>query len=253
VNVPDPAIVFENKEILYKKEKDRRVLFLPGRIAAAALAAGVIGLLIFNSVRKGPPERSLSSASGNKVEPGKPETLPAGKDAPGKDKDLLVKNIPGNKDAAIGKAQQPNNATAQQPNNRTAQQPDNRTPVAKKNERTVTSGPSAALHLSEAGQADRTAIKWTIHPTPARIVTTGIDGPAGKTLVLENTTFATQALRTSSNGDPEDSYAMESASLKKNKLRGLFRKVTRVLEKNTNRDEDDQRSVQIGSFQFALK
>jgi hypothetical protein len=68
-----------------------------------------------------------------------------------------------------------------------------------------------------------------------------------------NTSFATRALLNSSNGDPEDGFTMESSSPKKNKLRGLFRKVTRVLEKNTSRDDDDKHSVLIGGFQFAIK
>jgi anti-sigma factor RsiW len=278
VSVPDPAIVFENKEILYKKERDRRVVLLPWRIAAAALVAGVIGLLIFNPLKKGPPERSLSAVPGNSSGPGnRPGTLSSGKDVSGNKESLAGKDQPGDS-AALA-----------------------RTPAVKKNGLAVTSRPSAALHLSEAGQADGMAgsgkrgernnshtgpgngkdddpgsrtlaqtdpsvNKRAIDPTPVRIVGNSIDGPAGKALVVTalatdrpnarsegNSSFATQALQNPSNGSPEDGFAMESSSSKKNRLRGIFRKVTRVLEKNTSRDEDDQRSVLIGGFQFALK
>lgn len=270
VSVPDPAIVFENKEVLYKKERERRPLFLPWQVAAAALVAGVIGLFFFNPFKKGPGDSVIPSYSINKkTEQTKPATSPTATFAPASpDTTSLTRtNLP----AAV-----------------------------KKNERTVTPRPSSALHLSEAGQPDGTtamtgkgeqdhshtapakekeadpgnsALAQTDPPantrvidqTPVRIATAGIDGP-DKTLVLTtpvvnhpkttneaNTSFATQALLNAETGSPEDGLAMESSPAKKNKLRGLFRKVTRVLEKSTSRDEDDKHNILIGSFQFALK
>ncbi|HTI11144.1 MAG TPA: hypothetical protein VL832_21380 [Puia sp.] len=270
VSVPDNNILFEHKELLYKKEKDRRFIILPWRIAAAALVAGVTGLLIFNSLKKGTPGESVTAGAQNKTAPGKPAAS-----LPGSDRLADVVK---------------------------ADRKDNEPPSVKKDLAAVTSAPSAALHLSEAGQAGQTAgidrkkhgnspvdpkkegaskdpgsealaqtdpliNRRAISQIPVKVVSpgSGLDGPGNKAIVLilpaanegpnntENSSFATQALLSSAGGSPEDGFDTESSSTKKNKLRGLFRKVSRVLEKNTSRDEDDKRSVQIGGFQFALK
>jgi len=284
VSVPDRAIVFENKEILYKKEKDRRIVLIPWRMVAAAVVVGVISLLIFNPLRKAPPVRSLGS-TGNKTAPSKPGAPPAAKEQP---------NING---GTVRKDELADNGTS----GTNDKQEGNGNLVVKKDSPAVTPGLATALHLSEAGYADRTAEvtkrrvphnshtdgkereddpgsrelaqtdplinKRVVDQAPVRVITTSIKGPGKKMIVLtglavsgnpdagseENTSFATQALLNSSNDAPEDGFAMESSSPKKNKLRGLFRKVSRVLEKNASREEDDKHSVLIGGFQFALK
>jgi len=71
----------------------------------------------------------------------------------------------------------------------------------------------------------------------------------------ENSSFATQALlhtATASTDDTDDD-GDEPASTKKNKLRGIFRKVSRAFEKTADRDDNGQRKVLIGAFQVALK
>ena len=65
-----------------------------------------------------------------------------------------------------------------------------------------------------------------------------------------NASFATQALL-SQVSYSDDGYQEETASPRKNKLRGIFRKVTRVLEKPAARVDDDNKKVTIGGFQFA--
>ena len=69
----------------------------------------------------------------------------------------------------------------------------------------------------------------------------------------KNASFATQALLAGAGAGSEDGSMEETASLKKNKLRGLFRKVSRALEKPAAREDDDNKKVLIGGFQFALK
>jgi hypothetical protein len=276
--------VFENKEILYKKERDRRIVLIPWRMVAAAVVVGVISLLIFNPLRLARQVRSLGS-TGNKAAPYKPGAHPAAKKEP---------SING---SPVGKDELADHGTS----GRKDKQDGNGNLVVKKDSPAVTPGPATALHLSEAGHADRMAEvtkrtiphnshtdgkereddpgtrelaqteplinKRVIDQAPVRVVATSIKGPGKKTIVLtglavsgnpdaggeENTSFATQALLNSTNDAPEDGFAMESSSPKKNKLRGLFRKVSRVLEKNASRDEDDKHSVLIGGFQFALK
>jgi len=71
----------------------------------------------------------------------------------------------------------------------------------------------------------------------------------------ENSSFATQALlnNATASKDDNDDYGDEPASTKKNKLRGIFRRVSRVFEKTADRDDNGQRKVLIGAFQVALK
>ena len=64
--------------------------------------------------------------------------------------------------------------------------------------------------------------------------------------------FATQALLSRAVAYNENE-SIEEPAPRKNKLRGIFRKVTRALEKPSSRAEDDDRKVLIGGFQFALK
>jgi hypothetical protein len=65
-------------------------------------------------------------------------------------------------------------------------------------------------------------------------------------------------------GNKENTIAMvregipieDPSAIKKNRMRGLFRKVTRVLERTTNADNDNNENNRhgtlIGSFQVAL-
>lgn len=53
--------------------------------------------------------------------------------------------------------------------------------------------------------------------------------------------------------DKEDIYFANTTVDRKNKLRGLFRKVTRVFEKTTNLPAIEEKGILIGNFEIALK
>lgn len=297
VSVPDYSIIFEHKELLYKEERPRRIGFFPWKIAAAAVVLGVIGLMVFYSSH-GPDKAGIAGASLVHGKSGADAVGSAGRDGVGSARSA------GSADATHSAGASDASHAAGSTDTADSAPVSGGSVAAgasvKKDPLAVTPGPAAALHLSDAGQARKTAgtgreqqqrvvpaehkegkdevesiavltqenlpaNKKMIDQAPVSVVASNVDGPGKKAIVLimpaatdnrntsANASFATQALLASSNGSPEDGYDMESASVKKNKLRGLFRKVTRVLEKNTGRDEDDRRSVQIGGFQFALK
>jgi hypothetical protein len=78
---------------------------------------------------------------------------------------------------------------------------------------------------------------------------------ADQVISRENSSFATQALlhTATASTDDTDNDGDEPASTKKNKLRGIFRKVSRAFEKTADREDNGQRKVLIGAFQVALK
>ena len=94
-------------------------------------------------------------------------------------------------------------------------------------------------------------------PAKTRPSSDGAVASTEQTIPKDKSSFATQALLASSTTDLSDNSNSdtdtEPVSPKKNKLRGIFRKVTRTFEKTADRGEDGQRKILIGSFQFALK
>ena len=274
---PDTTIAYPDKESLYRSEKDRKIIFLPwGRIAAAAVTVGAIVLLIFKT-GQGPrrtgvtePGVALRSeqASDKKekaaVTPRTPDTLYYTRTAPAAGRSSDTGTVSLNKGLAAGKTpsgrrdQQPLRATGRAPGNdpslsQNSALPDNKAvaqaDIATGQDLTVKkySDPSAGrLAALDPGTTQRPG---KILLPADRIVTA-----EPQTTLDKNSTFATQALLAVNEEETEDGLMDGSPpSRKKNKFRGFFRKVSRVLEKTTSRDEDDKHNVLIGGFQFALK
>jgi hypothetical protein len=262
VNIPDPAIVFPDKESLYRRDEKRRIAWLPfARIAAAALVLGAVGLLVFH------PFRTSQSIAKDNNQPS--ARLP-----------IVVTDTPS---AAIAGAARPPQAPVQTPG---GEKTSPAQPIIKKHLATVTPQAADSLHLYKHRQATNeekeTAVPVlakTDPPVPDKAIASvkvqpadnnpvGEADPAARLAAIDpkaidrtrnapatkvaSGSFATQALLNQTVAYTEDESMEERASPKKNKLRGIFRKVTRALEKPSSRAEDDDRKVLIGSFQFAL-
>jgi hypothetical protein len=254
-SVADTQIIFEGKEILYKEEKDDKVIPLPWlRIAAAAIVLLLVGFFIVNSKIK--PTGSFVKNETKKINPAKKNTKTIIN--PNKKEETAVTsstvaslNIT---DAAIKKGKVKNkklnafainNSTKKEDINHVKKSTDNIhdeiNPVEiKKNEtakiETVTDNPvintTATAVVSKAGNA------------VAAVTDNKNDEP----------NYVHQALQTSNNTNPDDVFFVANTSSKKSKLRGIFRKVSRVFDKTTNADNDDNKhGVLIGGFQIALK
>ena len=260
VNIPDPAIVFPDKESLYRRDEKRRIAWLPfARIAAAALVLGAVGLLVFHPFRA---SQSLAKKEPSALSP------------------IVVTDTPA---SATADATRPLQAPAQTPGGEKATPAQ---PIIKKHLATVTPRATDSLHLYKHRQATNeekeTAVPVlakTDPPVPDKAIASvkvqpadnnpvGEADPAARLAAIDPKTidrtrntpaakvasgsFATQALLSQTVAYTEDEPMEERASPKKNKLRGIFRKVTRALEKPSSRAEDEDRKVLIGSFQFAL-
>jgi len=282
VNIPDPAILFPDKELLYRREDRKKIAWLPfARIAAAALVLGAIGLLFFHPFRTDSPLAGAPSSGKAHLSAAAVTDTPSSTLASASHSTQTLHPVPAGEKISGEKII--SNETA-----------------VKKQSTTVTPGHTDPLYLSNAGHKNRTVQKddeekEASDPVLAKVETRVTEkvvdrmkssetdnDPSGKTgrLAIQdpkmldqhgkgpatvavtgeladggnrNASFATQALLSQSGNYIEGESSGETASPKKNKFRGIFRKVTRVLEKSAGREEDDNKKVLIGGFQFALK
>jgi anti-sigma factor RsiW len=251
---PDPALVFKNKEQLYKKERDRRIVFLPIlRIVAAASVLLAVGLLVFNILRKNtvPSIAGSGKLASAKLSVGR-------KDHPGV--------TPGHADSlnlVMSLPQVPKRQT-KMINIRVKR------PVAGNQPARIENDPIVSPRQVSGGLAELAKINTGKGITPVQIDRKFTDrgnmairpgDEAAPEVNRENakgSSFATEALHDemAAIATVYDSGAGDDGGSdvpKKNKLRGVFRKVSRVFEKNANRDDDDKRGILIGNLQIALK
>jgi hypothetical protein len=267
ISSPDPAIVFTQKDLLYKKEPDKKYFWIPwGKIAAAAVITGLTGLLIFQAFQKGRQRAvALSVISIRKstlTPPVVKEDIYAGKrDPTGAQVGHEEKGQSGQEARTSKTAQAGRKALVRQ--DALIQGALGQT--LKKEPPAVTRRPSRPFYSSEE-RVIRPSIASQTNPANALIASRlspekagpeKIEGPEnpGKEVKKD---FATQALlnnsiATSEELPAEESFTDAAASPRKNKFRGFFRKVSRVFDKTATRDDDDNHKLLIGTFQFALK
>ena len=259
-SVADTKIVFEGKEILYKKEKDDKVIPLMWwRIAAAVIVLLMVGFFIINSRTK-PADSLVKSEKLKNI------------NAKNNDANLINKNKKENiavtsstidslniTEASISKKEKIkikkagdfviNNSGKKENINRVKKPgnnfPDeNHAPEIRKNEIAKVENTKPET-VAETGK-----INTVSNPVVPKIDNTIAAAADNKN---EEHNYVSQALQTNNNTNPDDVFYIANTSSKKSKLRGIFRKVSRVFDKTANADDDDKHGVLIGSFQIALK
>jgi hypothetical protein len=274
---PDPAILFPDKESLYKKEARRLVISPWWRVAAAAVLLGVIGWFAV--------DRFASGTHGNKAVPALAGAAPK-KEAVKKDPSPVTPATP-DTFYSSGSSTVPTAAdlvkkenSDEGPTQKWATQITPLQKIVAPEEKTtalvaIAADPGKIADSGKIADPGKIAYPGKI-ADPATIADPGTNvdpakatalanrmvppvdravGPEEGTISRENSSFATQALlnnATASRDDNEDD-GDEPALTKKNKLRGIFRKVSRAFEKTADRDDNGQRKVLIGAFQVALK
>jgi hypothetical protein len=276
ISTPDPDIVFPDKASLYRREpaRTRKIAWLPfARIAAAALVLGAAGLLVFHPFRTGesvatakPPGKKFATTT-------HPGQISGTTTHPGSDSSMTANPVSA---PAPVLASAPSSAEKKRTPPVTSRRPDPYYIQKKEDKRSLPSGddpaplvmaktdPARPLNVDPVSTA-KTVATGPIHDmavtVPATIdrnmkapvtLTTAGDQAQHEATGNMNASFATQALLSQVSYQDDDSRE-ETASPRKNKLRGIFRKVTRVLEKPAAREDDDNKKVTIGGFQFALK
>jgi hypothetical protein len=215
----DLNLVFENKELLYRVEK-RIGWFTRISLAAAVLLLIVAGYLAFNLNHSIKPAAPVVFTVKKNVIP------PVSISSPDK-KDQLAVTLPATE------------------------------PLYKTDKLNNRSGMKIKIHQEEKPQATRELSKAfttrtqeitpspevaTINVIPLASVNSHIIPPVDHASILDL------------HADKEDGIDLASASDNKNKMRGVFRKVSRIFEKTTSAGEDKTRhGILIGGFQIALK
>ncbi len=234
----DPAdtISFEDKSSLYRHERDKKIFWLPRVSVAAALLLLLGGYLVFRdtavhtSPDAGPKDyakKEQPAVTPAPVDPlyQKPELKKQEKEATAlKLTPKYNRKTNGDKKALVKSAPE--------------KRPDNRLP---------------APRLPEPNVSTNDLALKPVAPVPVIKKDEPVqDVAAGKP---EENPFITDAALKEQPADADNEINIAAfSSSRKNKMRGLFRKVSRVFEKSSNRDDGgNQRDVLIGNFQIALK
>lgn len=257
--VADTEIVFEGKEILYKEEKDDKVIpVVWWRIAAAAAVLLLVGFFIFTN--KTNNRGTIAKTNETKINPAKNNAATVIN--PNKKEETAVTSatVASLNDTEVTSKKEKlkikklndfvtNNSTKEEVINQ-VKKPNNNLPgennlvEIKKNEIAIVDHP----------KNETVAENQVINTVPNTIVAKAdntVAAVAGNNNDGHN--YVQQALQTSNNTNPDDAFYVANTSSKKSKLRGIFRKVSRVFDKTTNADDDNKHGVLIGSFQIALK
>lgn len=251
---PDEAIVFEGKEKLYKND-DRKVVFMPWlRIAAAVVVIlFVSGLLVFKNLSKTIDQ----PLTGIKVIPGKENV------ADNKKEKMPVTSISTDTlhltNSSTVKTIARHNKSEKQlrqyaKRNKDVDNVDEAnlsvTKRSMKAEKNISTEIVQRENISQIN-TDNITIQPTAVANPVSTKTNDVvitDVAVGAKVANP---LDKQIAYIENEPNPEDINIM-SFSAKKNRMRGIFRKVSRVFEKTTNAD-DSRKSVLVGNFQIALK
>ncbi|OQP67908.1 hypothetical protein [Niastella populi] len=253
--MPDNSLSFPGKTNLYRTEEDdNRVIAFPWwRLSAAAIALLVIGslaLYMANNIKTGQPEfagntNSPGSVTGNTKEPqvATPGYVDAEPVTTGKGIDNIAT-------PALAKT----TTTSEQPA-----------------ENIVVSNSKKNI-VENSNKQEPSYVQQVSMPTPVqhsekndiafqpKLIEVTVDNtheePAVKTSIIKQTiaeplAVHTVAVKTEDEPDLSSHYVL-NAPINKTPLRGFFRKVSRVVDKVTNPEENGKKGIRIANLEIAL-
>jgi hypothetical protein len=270
--MPDTSIVFPDKYALYRKEEDDKkpvpiIRMRWWKIAAAAVVLFFIGGMgWYLSTDKGTSTPATSDVAvntdTNKTQ--QPVTVP-------QPKEEIADATPTQQDQqqapalAVTTEQQKKAAAQQQPGLKTPVKKDDAVDVAVRNnkkennieeQRNIIMPPivtptEEAQELAKIVESRLLEARKNTQDSIARIALAQAKVPVKVEENGSNTKNSTFGPET----NPDIETTLASVDNKKNKMRGFFRKVSRVFEKTANLDADgnEKRGIRIASFEIALK
>lgn len=249
---PDSSIVFGNKEVLYRKEEDDKVVpFRWWRLAAAAMVLLIAGAFWIYQSGKQAPEVLVKNA-----QPAAPGAAPANSvTVPQKAVQPAVAEEKLAAAAKITAGQQEKNAAAGQSNRKKQKPGGNNTPVA----------PQAPEQPELLAAATPDKLKASNPPSIKKDNTAGVE--VNKELAAARS-LPDQPMNILNPGEvsktkPDwavssgaDNVEVLNTSVNtKNSMRGFFRKASRLISKKTSlgSDEDNRKGILIGGFEIAVR
>ncbi len=239
----DDSIVFEGKEFLYKKEEHRRVVPFAWIASAAAVAILLVtGFLFFNKeniTRKNQNNTVAKNSgikkddsNGHKIKDNKKETLAV----TSSDNDSLNKSSEEQKrNVAINQTKfeaQPKNSIEKKKKEIEAHK-------EQQTELAINNNEPAIAKVTKPEELNRTTASASVDVSPKKLI-----------VLIDKTD---DAIKNNNETNPAEITSTENDLETKTKLRGIFRRVSRVFNKPSDDDDSNKRSVAIGSFQIALK
>ena len=236
---PDAAIVFSEKELLYRKVGSEKVIvFKAWRIVAvAAMLILAIGIWLSSVTNK---QSHIAKTDGQVIKEEKNEKV-----APESNDPVAVQS---NQDKTIGKEETKNLVQVED------KQPkqNNSNLIASKKDESRQLPNHSLEQQNETGEED-----VTVHPRMVakidaiQVEEKGSANFSDKTLIIEQPRPNENWDLTKAEGEPDD-LAIGPIQTK-NKFRGFFRRVTRVVEKNTHLPAGENKRLLIGNLEIALK
>lgn len=244
--VPE-TIVFENKEVLFRTEKaDRPVVFM--RFWKVAVAAAVLFFLggagwYFNQHSNTPglavTNPNPAPGSAEPAKPSSPQLAEVG--------DPVVQEQPKTGDVLIAskKAPEANKQVVSAAEKKVSNPRNISSPSIVQQERAMV--PTIKTAEPSVGEPELIASKLDV---PVEIVDRALSEQEIRTGKLN----PDPVIDANADTDNNVVYVANTSVNKKNKLRGVFRKASRIFEKATNIDPSEgDRSVRIAGFEIALK
>ncbi len=252
---PDHSVVFKGKEILFRKKETRRFVMLP-RLAAAALLLFVAGYFLLEHPKPGKnlavgiPRNVGKALNENKEKKDLPSVTPPPVDSlyqtAGRDDRYLTESKiqkQGKPDINNHPVQLLSRKKENRNYNDVSLNPLHPVKIPENKRESPVTGPSKDLSLPEIGKTN-TALELKPKLLSGDLVAK-TDNPG----VREGFQVATE-----NSPDIEDGIFMNASSENKNRMRGFFRKVSRVLDKTISVDPGNKkRGLRIGNYQIALK
>ncbi len=254
----DTTVIFENKQLLYRKESTKIIALPWFRLAAAAVFIGFAiwaGIAYLNNTNK-PAANSVAS---------KTDTKPAIKTTPA--------NTSINKEASKEPVNIEEIATSVSEKNSNEKKSSNKVLLPANNSLTQPDAPAPVNEIAIT-QPDNNLPKLYSeninNDNSNKTITTGvttqkphniIEHPGKNEIVTDQekpisqvTTFAatTSFPEGSDEKNNDRVFFMEEEKLKKTKLGGVFRKVKRVFERNTNMKSGNN-NIKVANLEFAIQ